>query len=54
MAIIYGRAETEKDLLNLAPDTVKKVEDIETIHQELKNKLSAYESQCLKDNEENS
>ena len=39
MAIIYGRAETEKDLLNLAPDTVKKVEDIETIHQELKNKL---------------
>ena len=40
MAIIYGRAETEKDLLNLAPNTVKKVEDIKIIHQELKNKLS--------------
>ena len=40
MAIIYGRAQTEKDLLNIAPKTVKKVEDIEIIHQELKNKLN--------------
>src|SRR3989337_2782777 len=39
MAIIYGRAQTEKDLLDIAPAIVKKVEDIEIIHQELKNKL---------------
>src|SRR3989304_2355244 len=39
MAIIYGRAQTEKDLLDIAPAIVKKVEDIETIHQKLKNKL---------------
>ena len=40
MAIIYGRAETEKDLLRISPDSVNKVEDIETIHQELKDELS--------------
>ena len=39
MAIIYGRAQTEKDLLDITPNIVKKVEDIETIHQQLKNKL---------------
>ena len=40
MAIIYGRAEAEKDLLSISPDSVKKVEDLETIHQELKDHLS--------------
>jgi len=40
MAIIYGRAETEKDLLDLAPDSITKVEDIETVHQELKDQLA--------------
>jgi len=40
MAIIYGRAEAEKDLLSISPDSVKNVEDLETIHQELKDKLS--------------
>jgi len=39
MAIIYGRAQTEKELLDIAPNIVKKVEDIEIIHQKLKNKL---------------
>lgn len=39
MAIIYGRAQTEKELLDIAPKIVKKVEDIEIIHRELKNKL---------------
>ena len=41
MAIIYGRAETEKDLLDISPNIVKKVEDIEIMHQELKNKKKA-------------
>jgi len=40
MAIIYGRAESEKDLLRISPNSVKKIEDLETIHQELKDKLS--------------
>jgi len=40
MAIIYGRAEAEKDLLSISPNSVKKVEDLETVHQELKDKLS--------------
>ena len=40
MAIIYGRAAAEIDLLSIAPKTVQKIEDVETIHQELKEKLS--------------
>lgn len=40
MAIIYGRAEAEKDLLRISPNSVKKVEDLEIIHHELKDKLS--------------
>lgn len=39
MAIIYGRAEAEKDLLSIAPESVQKIEDVEIIHQELKEKL---------------
>ena len=40
MAIIYGHAAAEKDLLSIAPESVQKIEDVETIHQELKEKLS--------------
>ena len=40
MAIIYGRPEAERDLLSIAPKSVQKIEDVETIHQELKEKLS--------------
>lgn len=40
MAIIYGRVAAELDLLSIAPESVKKIEDVETIHQELKEKLS--------------
>ena len=40
MAIIYGRAEAEKDLLRISPNSVKKVEDLEIIHHELKDNLS--------------
>ncbi len=48
MAIIYGRAQTEKDLLRISPDSVKKVEDLETIHQELKDKLSNNKKKFVK------
>ena len=40
MAIIYGRPETEKDLLNQSPNSINKFEDIEPVHQKLKEKLS--------------
>jgi len=40
MAIIYGRAAAEVDLLNRSPDSVKKVEDVEIIHKELREKLT--------------
>lgn len=39
MAIIYGHAESERELLNLYPKSVKKIEDIEPAHQELVNQL---------------
>jgi len=39
VAIIYGRAAAEKDLLSIAPESVQKIEDVETVHQELKEKL---------------
>ena len=41
MAIIYGRPDSEKRLLDLYPKQVKKIEDIETIHRKLKNELNA-------------
>jgi hypothetical protein len=40
MAIIYGRVAAELDLLSISPESVKKIEDVETIYQELKEKLS--------------
>ena len=39
MALIYGRAESEKELLDLYPKKVKKIEDIDRVHQELKDEL---------------
>ena len=51
MAIIYGRAESEKELLNLYPKSVKKFDDIETVHQELKDQLTEkknHASICLR------
>ena len=39
LAIIYGSAQTEKEILEIAPSIVKKIEDVEIIHRELKNKL---------------
>lgn len=41
MAIIYGRVESEKELLDLYPRKVKKIEDIDRVHQELKEELKA-------------
>jgi len=40
MAVIYGRAESEKEILNQFHDSIKSVEDVETLHSNLKNKLS--------------
>ena len=40
MAVIYGRPDSEKRLLDLYPKQVQKIEDIETIHRKLKNELS--------------
>jgi len=40
MAIIYGRAAAEVDLLTRSPDSVKKVEDVEILHRELREKLT--------------
>lgn len=39
MAIIYGRADSEKQLLSKYPNRVKKIEDIDKVHQEMKNEL---------------
>lgn len=39
MAIIYGTPAAESDLLSQAPDSVEKIEDVETIHDQLKEKL---------------
>ena len=41
MAIVYGKPDSEKQLLDLYPKHVKKIEDIETVHQKLKNELNA-------------
>ena len=40
MAIVYGKPDSEKQLLDLYPKQVKKFEDIETIHQKLKDELN--------------
>ena len=39
MVIIYGRAESEKELLKKYPNRVQKIEDIERVHQEMKEEL---------------
>ena len=43
MAIIYGRAAAEKDLLSHFHKSVKNVKDIDTVHQKLKDRLSKNE-----------
>jgi len=40
MAVIYGRVESEKEILNQFHDSIKSVEDVDTFHNNLKNKLS--------------
>jgi len=40
MAIIYGRPDSEIEILNQSPASVKKVEDIEIVHQKLKDELA--------------
>jgi len=40
LAIIYGRAESEREILNQFHDSIKSVEDVDTFHSNLKNKLS--------------
>ena len=39
MAIIYGSPAAESDLLSRAPKSVEKIEDVEIIHDQLKEKL---------------
>ena len=41
MAILYGRADSEKQLLSKYPSRVKEIEDIDKVHQEMKNELKA-------------
>ena len=43
MAIIYGRADSEKQLLSKYPKQVQKIEDIPKVHQEMKNELKVEE-----------
>jgi len=43
VAIIYGRADSEKQLLSKYPNRVKKIEDIDKVHQEMKNELKVEE-----------
>jgi len=39
MAVIYGRPDSEKQLLSKYPNRVQKIEDIERVHQEMKEEL---------------
>ena len=39
MALIYGSPAAESDLLSRAPESVEKIEDVEIIHDQLKEKL---------------
>ena len=43
MATIYGRADSEKQLLDKYPKQVEKIEDIPKVHQEMKEKLKVKE-----------
>jgi len=40
MAIIYGRPDSEIEILSRSPASIKKVEDIETVHKKLKDGLA--------------
>lgn len=40
MAIIYGRADSEKQLLNKYPKEVKKIEDIPKVYEQMKEELN--------------
>ena len=39
MAIIYGRADSERQLLSKYPSRVKRIDDIDKVHQEMKDEL---------------
>jgi len=41
VAVIYGRAESEKELLSKYPDRVQSIDDIDKVHQEMKEELKA-------------
>jgi len=40
MSIIYGRPESEREILNNFPNSIKKIEDIEIFHQKLQNQFT--------------
>jgi len=40
VAIIYGRPDSELDIVSDAPDTVEKFEDIDIEHRKLKDELA--------------
>ena len=41
MAIIYGRADSEKQLLDMYPEQVQKIDDIDKVEAEMKDELKA-------------
>lgn len=43
VAIIHGRTESEKELINKYPKRVQKIEDIPKVHQEMKDELKIKE-----------
>ncbi len=47
MAIIYGRADSEKQLVDLYPKQVKKIEDIDRVHDELKDEYKTMDDGWL-------
>ncbi len=47
MAIIYGRTESEKEILNQFHDSIKTVEDVEIFHEKLKGKSKKKQSLIL-------
>lgn len=44
MAILYGRADTEKRLLDKLPNRVQKIEDIPKVHREMKAELESMDT----------
>lgn len=47
MSIIYGRADSEKQLLSKYPKEVKKIEDIPIVYEKLKESLKEKDSGFL-------